>query len=132
MDAFEKESGIQVRNQMANKLKLAVISGDWTTCIETVDSVITKSKYTGTSQDSGVLVGSDCTAVNDLKFMLYREIYLELLEKGQVQEAVTLLRERIRYLCTDHQQLQELSRYNYLMVLNLNFLAGSYVRMKQS
>lgn len=104
LDAFEKESGIQVRNQMANKLKLAVVSGDWTTGIETIDSVITESKYADTSQ-------SDCTVVNDLKFMLYREIYLELLEKGQVQEAVTLLRERIRYLCTDHQQLQELSRY---------------------
>lgn len=95
LDAFEKESGIPIRNLAVDKLRTAIVAGDWPTSIEALQKIF---------GDSNIQTN------NQVILVLYKEIYLELLNEGRIQEAVTLLRDKISGLCSDHKDLQTFSR----------------------
>jgi hypothetical protein len=95
LDEFEKESGIPIRNVAVDKLRIAIVAGDWPASIEALQKLFADSN----------------TETNDqVILVLYKEIYLELLNEGRMQEAVTLLREKLSGLCAGHKDLQTLSR----------------------
>ena len=81
-DALERASGIPLQSPVAREFRQALLAGDWERCLELLP---------------GLQIAGE-SVLAEVKFRILREKYLELLEAGEVDHALTCLRQELKPL----------------------------------
>ena len=103
---LEKEAGICLEAESIATFKTNILEGQWEQAAENL-------------ADLELAQGA---SVDFIKFLIYRQKFLELLEQGQVQEGLRCLRQEITPLKQDSSELHLLSSY---------MMAGSVEALKK-
>ncbi|KAF0976044.1 hypothetical protein FDP41_004720 [Naegleria fowleri] len=77
---LEKESGIEYLSKDIVKLRESILKGLWNECISIVDDILNQS---------------NCKNTQMVKYHIYKQKYLELLENGEIEEALKTLRNEL-------------------------------------
>ncbi|KAG2381483.1 hypothetical protein C9374_006472 [Naegleria lovaniensis] len=77
---LEKESGIEYLSKDIVKLRESIMKGSWNECISIVDEILNQS---------------NCKNTHLVKYHIYKQKYLELLENGEIEEALKTLRNEL-------------------------------------
>lgn len=91
--ALEKESGIALHVPVVNEFRQHVLMGDWDKVIHSLPQVGLTEKH----------------KVQNVKFLIYRQKYLELLDSKKAGEALQTLRQELAPMTRDSTQLHKLA-----------------------
>lgn len=92
VQTLENESQITLESLQVSEFRTAILNGDWNNL----------DQYFG-------LLKIDINVINNVKFLIYRQKYLELLEKSHVKDALFTLRHELTPLGVENKELHKLS-----------------------
>ncbi|CAO1625466.1 unnamed protein product [Sympodiomycopsis kandeliae] len=116
---LEVEAGVTLEHPSIRAFRSAVLNGDWRNAerllIDGLNYAAAKSPSTSsaalssTREYDGVLRDPLNKPLNSIRFLLQQQRYLELLEAGHVQKALSVLRDRLTPLHHGSERLHQLS-----------------------
>ncbi|KAL8661878.1 MAG: hypothetical protein Q9168_008336, partial [Polycauliona sp. 1 TL-2023] len=112
-NTLSRESGFEVESPAVALFRHAVLQGDWREAEELLFGSEPADEGGGVSIHNGDHQGFkfiDDVDVNQLRFLLRRQKYLELLESKDLGRALLVLRQELTPLKQERSQLQQLSR----------------------
>ena len=91
---LENESQVKLESSQVSAFRSAILDGDWNNLDEYF-----------------ALLTIDEKSINNVKFLIYKQKYLEFLEMGNVKDALYTLRHELTPLGVESKQLHKLSRF---------------------
>lgn len=111
-DSVAEESGFQVESPDVVAFRHAVLGGDWLKAEQLLSRENARRSGQGQPPSGHGLVLAPGADRNTMRSQIRQQKFLELLERRETSQALTVLRNELSPLCSDqHQTLHLLSRF---------------------